>query len=504
MIELIDTVEKFGAWNMYSMRTISLDIFPEDAPPEIDMDTINADSFWYYREDLRFGREYKKPRCWEALCEAGAVIPHHFLHISTENPAHVAYTPSHAYGLRDRQVHMGLGRYLAKFCDDQLTQEQIRDLVNTNIPQAINWARTGAEMERVYTNGPTGSCMTVCSSDPHPAHCYDYTYPDGSKEFALAYLGPEDAVTARALVALKENFYVRAYGTDGPILESLLQGSGTEKRDGWDGLRIRAMWENGNLICPFIDGTQQGVLVRESFLQICDEGEGEYAATNQNGYANETDEEDLSQCGYCDAGIPEDDVRYSETCEIWLCEACIERHYTSAIYNKHTDTTYVQNDNVIYCESDRTHYLNAPVILEHYDVIYCEDVGKYYDREDTILTIDDEFIRCTHGYITCDGDESVYAECSSVTSEWKWDSDKEYWLHPNFFCGCDYSNPYLISAGEFFSTQLFSKSQYPQGQALAEKFEQEQEQEEREPVVWTLRPVYDSTAEREQLEEVAA
>jgi len=94
----------------FFVRRFNLRLSSHDYDRATDvLDTI-ALRFWHIRAHARF---YGANKCYEPIQVDGFTdrFPLHFLHISTDNPGMVAYTPDDQYGKADRQVRQKFGKY---------------------------------------------------------------------------------------------------------------------------------------------------------------------------------------------------------------------------------------------------------------------------------------------------------------------------------------------------------------------------------------------------------
>jgi hypothetical protein len=240
------------------------------------------DPEWRRREQRRFDLNEYEALPWDL-----PVIEDHYAHVSVEDGAKVAFTPSADKGMVDVQVRMKPGRYLTKFYP-HLSPDKVREYaIALDKAIGVHFAVTADDIVRVYRNGPT-SCMshptdTYASAPVHPVAVY------GSSDLQLAYLAakditdPEFRASARALVWPEKKIWVRIYGDEGR-LSAALEELGYSETDSFDGAKINVIrTANDKLVLPYLDGDEHGVTLKGNKLRIS--SHGEYSATGTNGLA---------------------------------------------------------------------------------------------------------------------------------------------------------------------------------------------------------------------------
>jgi hypothetical protein len=176
--------------------------------------------WWMHREDARqHHRVYDPPTSVLMELHNCANFSQYFLHISTKDPTQIAYTPSHADGCVDRQVHMALGRFLRKYSltlsDNEVAALEARH--RSELSPDVKLHSFIDEWDaclNVYKN--VNSCMakdeSVFRSDIHPVAMYKapgyhlaVLYNDRGKAAArcVVYINPNDETDKR---------WVRVYG----------------------------------------------------------------------------------------------------------------------------------------------------------------------------------------------------------------------------------------------------------------------------------------------------
>jgi hypothetical protein len=209
-----------------------------DVPPEE----------WEKREYCRFEYDiYKRPPSWFPRTN-----PDHYVHVSTENPLFLAYTPDEAKGRADRQVRIKPGKYLQKFHPDVDVAALAARWAAEFGPLELKIACSADEIEEVYVNGP-GSCMSYRQFQGVPMHPAR-VYADG--DLRVAYIYREGRVTARTLIWPERKIYGRVYG-DYERLTPLLHDAGyspTSEGDyAFEGARLGRHPHGNGFILPYVD-----------------------------------------------------------------------------------------------------------------------------------------------------------------------------------------------------------------------------------------------------------
>jgi hypothetical protein len=349
---------------------------------------ITRENFWVFREGFRFSDgTYKVPgfiKTMDNLNLLNTKLAFHFPHESTEDPTMLAYTPSHDYGKRDRQVRIKVGKYLAKYYGDTLTQEQIRAFANGAKGFEVKFADDKEGFRRIYANGPS-SCMSGStrsfdlSGDVHPVDVYE-------GDFRLAYIEAiPGRVSARGFVHEPTKTYVRTYGNEADTLGTALDDLGYTFAESWEGAYLKRVEDNhGRIVLPYLDGDIKTVREVSGGRWLITDSRYDITCDFTNG-TPETDEGDYT-CDVCGDRHHEDDSHWSEYHERTICGSCIE-DYTYAYIGRHHQT-YVHNSDVIYNESDGNHYSREHA--EEKGLVETDD--GWYDLDDCIETIDGEYI----------------------------------------------------------------------------------------------------------------
>lgn len=263
---------------------------------------------------------------------------YHLAHLRLEKPGFVYYFESEEKAHLDRSTQITPGRYLTRFMADRYTATQIAEYVAAVTADAAELliATTAEDISRIYS-GATGftSCMQRkacaeydwqkamdCGKIPHPAVVY------AGMDLAVAYRGPLDAVTQRAVVWPEKKSYQRIYGS-GP-LEQLLRRAGYQP-NGIAGARVRAIEhpEDGYLM-PYLDGVSCACVVRattDTDAYILLDNDGPLDCQNTTGSTSDIPAElEMGTCSNCQSEQPEDEM-YDDLCsschdERWRCADC--------------------------------------------------------------------------------------------------------------------------------------------------------------------------------------
>lgn len=337
------------------------------------------DPEWRERERARFkdGTYCKPPFPLWVLEELEYNNPDHFLHISVKDPTKVSFTENEEKGAIDRQsAPMLPGRYLERYArrkkwgakaateDDStfLTPDDIRNIAAMLVPvDAVKFAATPEDIERVYVNGPR-SCMSgedEFDSSIHPTRVY------GAGDLQVAYLTVNnDQITARALVWPEKKVWGRMYGDEHRLTHALRQLGYDE--GSLVGAKLLRVTEGcgDEIVCPYID--YHGY-IKDHGTHLTIEESG-IEAQSTNGYILKGRE-----CEHCGDYTHEDDVCYFDD-EAW-CTHCYENNtfYCEGYDEQRRDSEhfgYVQGVGEV-CQSYYEEYCFT-----------CDKTGKSYRHDD--------------------------------------------------------------------------------------------------------------------------
>jgi hypothetical protein len=353
---------------------------------------------WLYRECQRMLRsEYVQPDItdWprvdlpkEPLASQEFTREHHYPHVSSKNPAAVAYTESADKGARDIQSVMKPGRYLTKYYPEMsadMIQEIARQWAEKYAPtdDVLLWAENPKDIGEVYQMPATfGSCMQYAvrhfDSDIHPTEIY------GAGDLALAYIVQEKRLIARALVWREKNLVGRVYGDSARLRKALAANgmatrSGSNCYDNLAGARLLRIEDQGHVVMPYPDKPNS----------FTDHGDhltlgGDLSGDTQNGLASIEPE---YTCERCDESAHQEGltpvIAANGADETW-CESCAdyaafwcenrEQYYSEEYYDRAVVHTAPQTQEA-WC-SDATDHLYF--VCEYTEECYA------YDYQDAI------------------------------------------------------------------------------------------------------------------------
>jgi len=396
---------------------------PEFAP-------ITDELFWIAREEsrLRFDHNsgprntpaYTVPAWLGKLPDARRrELWFHYVHLSMEKSGDrgfIAYTPNHEYGKRDRQVRISVGRYLSKFYAGHLSEERIREIVNSCKPLRLMWGRTQDDFEAAYT-AVSSSCMGGESDcwEVHPSRPYG-----GSGDFEIAVLVPVEAnegdftqALARAVVFKRENF-VRVYGDEGTLLSEMLRADGLEYGGGYEGGRLADIrYRHGDrVVMPYIDGDTPHVTFDGKWW-VCGES-GEFYARSTGGYI---ELEERVRCDSCHDDYCSDDITYSDHTGESYCYHC--RDSGAVVYaNLQGDSDWIRSGDAV--SHNGEYYEDTEETLAYHDLARCHSSGEICAVEDMVRDWQDNLIdlHSAHVFVAgVDSDgEKVYSCLSDLSS----------------------------------------------------------------------------------------
>jgi hypothetical protein len=352
---------------------------------------LTRENFWVFREAMRFEYgEYDALTPIKSLVRMGLYKPSlvlHFPHASVDDPTMLAYTPSHEYGKRDRQVRIKVGKYLTQYYSDVLTPEQIRAFANGMKNMEVKWATDRDGFRYVYQYGPgscmSGKCFDNIYGDYHPVDVYD------SGEFKLAYIEPvERHILARGFVHEPSKTWVRVYGDEGQTLADHFEGQGYTKADSWAGAKLLHITDDDDrVVMPYLDGDDKGVIARNGFFYVTEfRGKADYWCDFTDGVIEHDDNSE--PCGDCGDSCDPDDMYWSEYHERSIGSCCIDNYRGDVVYNSRGRTTWVHEDDCIYCDSNDTYYVES--IASEFDIVQATD-GSWYCMEDVVETYDGQY-----------------------------------------------------------------------------------------------------------------
>jgi len=327
----------------------------------------------------------------------------HRVHVSLMNPLQIAHYPTLKH-LRDgREVVTKLGKYLTSFKDFiGLSEAEIKDAVEKY--NAIVASRTGWEVRfiestdadgfvRIYRDCLAGSCMKGVDAVRVYAH--------EKSVIRLAYIQSlAGDILARCIVREDLKQYVRVYpdangSTEGKYLQQYLKANGYTHGN-LDGCLLQLIeYEDDEdiFVAPYIDAgaqgngadgsAQDGELIDiddKTYIQITTRGD--ICLTNTNGWTDDVEDDDESECDEC-GDMDHNDNMSSTYHDQYVCRHCIENNYEYA-WVRANEQDYVHEDNVIFVGDEAYH---ENVDFSAFDIYGCEETGDLYHIDDLVMTL---------------------------------------------------------------------------------------------------------------------
>lgn len=333
--------------------------------------------------------------------KAGMEYPH--FGCSTENPKLVTYGSKSVFcSSRNGEVFKSLpkhetmrfGKMVKKFFGDYLDTQQIEKCVHwynhLTDPREVKFAKTQAECEGVYIEGPN-SCMSGRGFSTHPARCYG-----DSPDVCVAYIEENGKILARSVVWPDRKIHTSIYGNHQAMRNSLVAlgytEDETEDGEDFEGARLSLVKDcNGSYVAPYVDFSPCQADISGGYLVITECGE--YTLQNTCGYLEEGE-----SCSCCGERVNlEQEGSYLEYHGA-VCDGCLESdfffcsYYEDYVSNDDTQTVqgvrvsddYVNNSgDFAECEgSGETIFVgyNCPYGLLEDDYVILED-GTFWSRD---------------------------------------------------------------------------------------------------------------------------
>ena len=289
--------------------------------PETGLETFD----WHWRENCRF--ESKEYLPVPKVCDRTFPAEHHIhLSVSKTETDFIAYTPSEAYGLADRQVRMKFGKYLKKTFAD-MSDAEIQTAVTAfraklalaEAPATLHFATDRATINDIFETRmyACDSSYTSCMHgkfDGNSIRPY-HVYAD-SPDVAVAYVLDKGAIVSRSVVSTKDKVWIRPYSihsnesTCCQVLRDLLTDAGYESGNLY-GNRLTKL-QTSRVMLPYIDNGGCRVSDAGKYWKVV-EYNGDFTADQTDGTASD----DRPLCDTC--RNDEDD------CDCHVCECCYER-----------------------------------------------------------------------------------------------------------------------------------------------------------------------------------
>lgn len=248
-------------------------------------------------------------------------------HVSLNKPEMIAYYQNTDKIERGIETRIAAGRYFRKLLgndSDDLVRElatahtqryaglELKFVENTDSPD--DWYK-------VYENGPSS-----CIGD-RPWAARPYAYPGNT--LRLAYLGDIDGhVSARTIVVDngQDKGYIRIYGDVDRLRFALRAAGYTAQVDLYEfgPVKLRKMYRDDQLICPYIDGNDPWVTEQDGYLEVDESGDESAQDSDNIGYLGSGG----CRCARCGDHVDSDETYYVEDMGD-VCTGCYDNHYTT-------------------------------------------------------------------------------------------------------------------------------------------------------------------------------
>lgn len=398
---------------------------------------------WFYRESSNAPMH---PAIKQAVMLAPPADWHLLVlewpHAADMDPTRIAYTRSDAHGEADRQTVTSVGKYLTRHFPS-MRDHQIRDIVMRHGAYKFAMWDTVSAIVRSVQDGPH-SCMRWGDFDRDTdTHPYEAYHPDYGWRAAVR-LSSEGIITARCLVNVIDNIFVRSYtrkdneySHSDEAIEVWLRDQGFEKVNSWEGLKLKRITKgryDDDFWAPYLDGDCKWVEDCGDHLLISDDGE--YECDRTDGHANSSSR---CTCDDCGARHREDDmhgVGYHGDRSVGPC--CVDDYaYVNGrngdsylipedeaicVNGDYYDRDYLERYNIIELDDGDYVHIDDAVHLEYRDIwvrhddecaVYCEGSGSYEHIDDCVLLADGDYALESDAW-QCEHDEKWYL-CEEVS-----------------------------------------------------------------------------------------
>jgi hypothetical protein len=241
----------------------------------------------------------------------------------------IVYTGNSVVWLKtlDKVYTMKLGKFLHKV---GLVDDNIRELLHhqkvfessTN-NYDVTITKDSDEIVEAYEiplyarDSTSKSCMTGSSSVR--------VYADNGDLSLFLVYNDKDKLVARTLVRNgKKTGYIRIYSDrnliSNSIVYKLLEQHGYNEVTDLEGCCIdKILDDDGNIVCPYLDGDVKGIKVYSGTLLITSEYHG-YLGDSTSGVLSGT------TCDCCNRVVNDNDI-YETVSGVWACSDCIDEYY---------------------------------------------------------------------------------------------------------------------------------------------------------------------------------
>ena len=360
--------------------------------------------WWHAREWARFivGHHRQIP---DVSFNLYANFAKHFPHISREDDSRVAIVMDNNKAQSDLHTTMKIGRYLSKQTD--APESAIPDIsnafANRDRTYHLEEARTPAEIQWVYENGPT-SCMgkTIHQAgflcNVHPTHAY--ASPDIKILFVRALDNP-NRVISRTVASTINNTYVRIFGNESVITKLLSAANiSCKKTGGLNNHRLLKITQDFHGVTkhigPYLDSGKYPIHKDpndDNYLIINPQGDhktfGDHVGDSEISYSQKgfIDCPPLRKCAYCESSFQENQITYYNHSDLWACSDCRDENMIP-VFDRYFENHYVDGNAELYSREFITGRRASPF-----------DSHKIVTRQDTLYFLNkEEFEECDYVY----------------------------------------------------------------------------------------------------------
>jgi len=251
-------------------------------------------------------------------------IEGHYLHWTItegEKLGKVAYTANDAHGIADRQTITKLGKYLKRYYPE-VKDHVIRDLVGqmTSVDFDLHLCTSYEDIYRAY-HQIDDSCMGVGKVIDNPHPCIVYS---DNPDVAVAFIEH----TGRAVLNMKQKTFYSIYGDKSRMIPLLDKAGFTMGSTALEGCLLRRVRheKSGEILMPYLDGTQNLEEVNDEWFRVVDEPTP-YQGCSTSGFLSIDEDQAICEC----CGVTTDEYQYNTDDEL-ICEDCIDTTKHKLVY----------------------------------------------------------------------------------------------------------------------------------------------------------------------------
>jgi hypothetical protein len=346
-----------------------------------------------------------------------------FPHVSREDKNAIAYCQTEEKARRGVYTRAKMGRFIARHFP-ALGDDGVRSYVSQwQTRNSVEFVSTVGGIIHAAQNGPH-SCMSYDKWDIHPYSVYD---PALGWKMAIRR-DDSGQIVGRALIYQK--VFVRTYlwagrgtyaASGDDVLRDYLIAQGYSFESGWPtGTRIARIEGNGGLVCPYIDGCNDGVSDRGTYLALA--LRGEYDGATQTGCIadddddDDDDDEDYFTCEDCNDRERLDESWSAHGGSMMVCNHCAQHsgrwryvEIRTGHRNQYTEETLMPASECHCVNGEWFHEDNMP------EDVVCLDSGDYVSIDDAI------YIESWNEYVhvdRCTGDDAEFVQPADEPGEW--------------------------------------------------------------------------------------